>query len=90
MKKTVNGFKGNGEGFSRNLVWNGTDPEAELINSNGRMVSATSVGLRCGADQEIGADGAGTPAEIRPKPGKPETVIKNIRRIFKRFAKRES
>lgn len=89
MKKNVNGFKSEGtQGFSRSMVWNGTDPEAELFTERGTLVSATSVGLRCGADQEIGADGAGTPAELRPKPGKPETVIKNIRNIFKRFARR--
>ena len=89
MKKNTTGFKGTqSEGFSRNLVWNGTDPEAELLNTRGTMVSASSVGLRCGANEEIGADGAGTPAELRPKPGKPETVVKNIKKILKRFARR--
>jgi hypothetical protein len=89
MKKNTTGFKGSSsEGFSRNLVWNGTDPEAELLNSRGTMVSASSIGLRTGSEHEIGADGAGTPAEIRPKPGKPETVVKNIKKILKRFARR--
>jgi len=89
MKKQVTGFKADGTRcFTKNVVLNGADPEAELYNSRGSHVSATSVGLRCGASEEIGADGAGTPAELRPKPGKPETVVANIRKILKRFARR--
>ena len=66
----------------------GADPEFEVIDSSGRVVSASGI-IQGGDDprEEIGRDGAGSQVEIRPAPsGDIWKFVKNIREILKRFA----
>jgi len=62
----------------------GSDPEFELV-VDGAIVSASSV-LRADVHLpwgSIGADGAGSPLELRPKPStKPSVLVKNVGRLL--------
>ena len=53
----------------------GADPEFEWVR-NGEFVSACHV--RSGLHNRLGTDGSDNTGEIRPKPGKPGTVIRSI------------
>ena len=64
----------------------GADPEFELIR-NGKIVEASDLIYdddEC--SNPIGLDGSGDQVEIRPKPGSPRKVIKNIRTLIKEFS----
>jgi len=66
----------------------GADPEFEVIDSSGRVVSASGI-ITGGTDprQEIGRDGAGSQVELRPRPESDLwKFITNVRNILKRFA----
>jgi len=66
----------------------GADPEFEVIDSSGRVVSASGI-VKGGTDprQEIGRDGAGSQVELRPKPESDLwKFIGNVRSLLKKFA----
>jgi len=66
----------------------GADPEFEVIDLSGRVVSASGI-ITGGTDprQEIGKDGAGSQVELRPRPESDlRKFISDIRNILKRFA----
>ena len=90
MKKTVQGFGRPVAGrINRNRITVGADPEFELVNPIGEVVCADDViHSGSGAEVEIGVDGAGSPAELRPKPGLPETVANNLRKLLRQFTRR--
>ncbi len=64
----------------------GADPEFELINSNGGVTYACRVITDSGYCEPIGLDGAEDQVELRPEPGTPAAVVKNIRELVNRFA----
>jgi hypothetical protein len=67
----------------------GCDPEFEVVE-NGRVRQATqrlgrSFNFNHPEFGNFGLDGAGDQVELRPSPGEPETVVKNIRELLGLF-----
>jgi len=65
----------------------GADPEFELVDDAGELYTANNF-VSCTRDSEIGVDGAGDQVEIRPSPGTPVEVTKNIKKLVSKFSKR--
>lgn len=66
----------------------GADPELELTR-NGVVIRAdTNLGIENSLRSQIGCDGQSSILELRPKPGTPAQVVKNIRTLVKEFAKK--
>lgn len=66
------------------LVKVGGDPEFEVLSSvSGNIIRASSV--ISSSSGRIGLDGSSAIAELRPTPGKPRDVVKDLRRLLNRF-----
>ncbi len=66
----------------------GADPEFEMLECGGSVVSARGYfeGVGGRFSDEIGVDGAGCQIELRPTPSeKPHEVVKNLKNLFKGF-----
>lgn len=89
MKKNITGQGRQERRISRKDVTVGCDPEFELIGRDGAIHEADRIILEgTGANIEIGVDGSGSPVELRPRPSHmPETVVRNIKNLLKRFTR---
>ena len=71
----------------------GCDPEFELISAqDGKVLDAyetTNFDIR-NSHGNVGVDGSGDQIELRPEPGPPEEVVKNIRGLLETFSDRYS
>ena len=87
MKKNITGQGRQERRISRKDVTVGCDPEFELIGRDGEVHEADRILHEgTGANIEIGTDGAGSQVELRPRPSHmPETVVRNIKNLLKRF-----
>lgn len=70
----------------------GCDPEFELVRIGVEPVFVAACNVISepgGGGGELGVDGAGTPIEVRPRASEdPAEVVRSIRSIFERFARR--
>lgn len=64
----------------------GADPEFELIDMYGNYIRADEILDDEDCEREIGYDGSGCQLELRPFPGTPAQVVKDLRRLVKCFA----
>ena len=64
----------------------GCDPEFELIDNTGNVIEAGLIIDDDDCECSIGLDGSSDQVEIRPEPGTPRQVIKNIRNLIKEFS----
>lgn len=72
-----------------NTVTIGCDPEFEVVNSRGIIISASGIGEGgTRTTEEIGVDGAGAQIELRPKAGTPDDVVNHLHRLFDTFCQR--
>lgn len=62
----------------------GADPEFELVCCDGSIEYADKI-VSGGCSSAIGVDGAGEQVELRPAPGKPHEVVKNLKGLFQEF-----
>jgi len=62
----------------------GADPEFELVRCDGSIEYASKI-VSGGCSSAIGVDGAGEQVELRPAPGKPHEVVKNLKGLFREF-----
>ena len=58
----------------------GADPEFEVRTDTGNVVGAYS--YFSGSTSQVGLDGASSTGELRPRPGSPERVTSNIRKLI--------
>jgi hypothetical protein len=66
----------------------GADPELEVIK-NGKVVNASSViQVANNLATQIGLDGQQSQLEFRPRPGTPQQVVKNIKKLVKDFSRK--
>jgi len=88
MRRKVNGFIGRlGRKVSRFDITVGCDPEFEVFDTNTNQVVSAASRINSSTSDEIGADGAGGPVELRPKAAvQPITVVKNLRNLIRKFA----
>ena len=64
----------------------GADPEFEILSINNEIVNATELFNYPKASDEIGADGAGNPGELRPKYAySPLRLARNIKRLIRKL-----
>ena len=64
----------------------GCDPEFELIDQDGEVIEAGEVIDDSDNDESIGLDGTDDQVEIRPRPGTPAQVVRNIKKLIGEFA----
>lgn len=63
----------------------GADPEFELIKDN-EVINASTLGIRNSLSTDIGQDGSSSQIELRPRPGSPAAVTRNIKKLVSKFA----
>jgi len=62
----------------------GADPEFEVHGKTGNIISASRYFSGTSSADQVGVDGASHTGELRPKPGSPERVTSNIRKLMKK------
>lgn len=70
----------------RTQITVGCDPEYEIVRADGTTICAETLVQSHGGP--IGLDGAGSQVELRPAPGTPRAVVKNVRELMQQFAER--
>ena len=79
------------KGKKKVTVTIGADPEFEMVNRKGAVISASShydseiFGNEGPYGNKIGLDGAGSQIELRPEPGKAHEVVKRLKGLFQEF-----
>lgn len=80
------------KGKKKVTVTIGADPEFEMVNRKGAVISASShydseiFGNEGPFGNKIGLDGAGSQIELRPEPSeKPHEVVKRLKGLFQEF-----
>ena len=66
----------------------GGDPEFELVDNYEMVVRASEFVSEFEIEENfggVGVDGSGDQVELRPSPGKPETVVENVKKLLEKF-----